>query len=109
MVEKKHINHSILIYADKQKKEGKQKMIYYKIDIISALKESEFNTNVIRKEKLLGEGTLQNLRNEKYISFDALNTICALLELQPSDVIGFELDTKEDEKIIKAKERIKDK
>ena len=45
--------------------------ITYKIDIIAALKSAGYNTNTIRKEKLLSEGTLQSLREGKYISMDA--------------------------------------
>lgn len=64
--------------------------IKYKIDIISALKESGYNTNTIRKEKLLSEGTLQSLRNGKYISMDAISKICRLLNCQPGDIMEYE-------------------
>ena len=63
--------------------------IQYKIDIIAALKEAGYNTNTIRKNKLLSEGTLQSLRNDKYISMDAINKICKLLDCQPADLIYF--------------------
>ena len=41
--------------------------IIYKTDILAALKEAGYNTNRIRKEKLLSEGVLQSLREKKYI------------------------------------------
>ncbi|MDE6426557.1 MAG: helix-turn-helix transcriptional regulator [Ruminococcus sp.] len=66
----------------------------YKINILSALKDAGYNTNKIRKEKLLSEGTLQSLRNGKYISMNAIDKICRLLECQPSDLLEY---TKEDE------------
>ena len=41
--------------------------IIYKIDILAALKEAGYNTNRLRKEKLLSEGVIQSLRENKYI------------------------------------------
>ena len=46
--------------------------IIYKTDILAALKEAGYNTNRIRKEKLLSEGVLQSLREKKYISMENL-------------------------------------
>lgn len=63
--------------------------IIYKIDIIAALKSAGYNTNTIRKEKLLSEGTLQSLREGKYISMDAIYKICKLLSCQPGDILEF--------------------
>ncbi len=63
--------------------------ITYKIDIIAALKSAGYNTNTIRKEKLLSEGTLQSLREGKYISMDAISKICKLLNCQPGDIIEY--------------------
>ena len=34
----------------------------YKVDVIAALKEAGFNTNKIRKEKIMGEAMLQKIR-----------------------------------------------
>lgn len=64
----------------------------YKIDVLSALKAAGYNTNTIRKEKLLSEGTLQSLRNGKYISMDAISKICKLLNCQPGDILEYEKD-----------------
>ena len=63
--------------------------IKYKIDVISALKKAGYNTNTIRKDKLLSEGTLQSLRNGKYISMNAISKICRLLSCQPGDIIEY--------------------
>lgn len=63
--------------------------IVYKTDILSALKEAGYNTNRIRKEKLLSEGVLQSLRSQKYISMENLARVCALLDCQPGDLIAF--------------------
>ena len=61
----------------------------YKLDVLSALKEAGYNTNRIRKEKLLSEGVLQSLRGQKYISMENLARVCALLDCQPGDLIAF--------------------
>ena len=37
-------------------------MLRYKMDILTALKEAGYNTNRLRKEKLLAEGVIQSLR-----------------------------------------------
>ncbi|MCM1022700.1 MAG: helix-turn-helix transcriptional regulator [Prevotella sp.] len=63
--------------------------VKYKTDIIAALKSAGYNTNTIRKEKLLSEGTLQSLREGKYISMDAISKICKLLNCQPGDILEY--------------------
>ena len=63
--------------------------IVYKTDILSALKEAGYNTNRIRKEKLLSEGVLQSLRGQKYISMENLARVCALLDCQPGDLMEY--------------------
>lgn len=63
--------------------------ISYKFDVIKALKEAGYNTNRIRKEKIIGESTLQKLREGKPIDFKTLETICKLLECQPGDIIEY--------------------
>lgn len=61
----------------------------YKMDIISALKEKGYNTNALRKEKLLAEGVIQSLRENKPISWANIEKLCKLLECQPGDLIEF--------------------
>ena len=65
--------------------------IVYKTDILSALKEAGYNTNRIRKEKLLSEGEamLQKIRSGQMPSWATLETICSLLDCQPGDLIAF--------------------
>ena len=50
--------------------------ITYKLDILAALKEAGYNTNRLRKEKLLSEGVIQALRENKYISLQNVSKIC---------------------------------
>ena len=63
--------------------------IRYKIDILSSLKEAGYNTNTIRKNSLLSEGTLQSLRKGNYISMAAISKICELLQCQPGDILEY--------------------
>lgn len=72
--------------------------IIYKIDIIAELKEHGYNTNRLRKERLLSEGVLQSLRTKKYISMDNLSRICELLKCQPADLIEYAEDNGADVK-----------
>ena len=63
--------------------------IYYKFDVIAALKDAGYNTNRLRKEKLLSEGVLQSLRENKAISLANIDRICELLNCQPGDILGY--------------------
>ena len=61
----------------------------YKIDIIAELKEHKYNTTRLRKEKLLAEGVIQSLRQEKPISWGNIEKICRLLDCQPGDFLEY--------------------
>ena len=61
--------------------------IIYKIDVLASLKEKGYNTTKLRKEKLLAESTIQQLRENKLVSWTNVDRICALLECQPGDVL----------------------
>ena len=64
-------------------------MIRYKMDILAALKEAGYNTNRLRKEKLLAEGVIQSLREGKYIALQNIDKICCLLDCQPADLLEY--------------------
>ena len=61
----------------------------YKVDVIAVLKEAGYNTNRIRKEKIMWEAMLQKIRSGQMVSWATLETICSLLECQPGDLIEF--------------------
>ena len=61
----------------------------YKIDVLQALKEKGYNTNRLRKEKLLAESTIQKLREAKPISWANIAQLCDLLCCQPGDLIEY--------------------
>ena len=61
----------------------------YKIDVIAALKEAGYNTNRIRKEKIMGEAMLQKIRGGQMVSWATLEKICNLLDCQPGDLLEY--------------------
>ena len=66
--------------------------LLWKIDVISALKLKGYNTNQIRKNKIMGESMLQKLRKGQMVSWATFDTICKLLDAQPGDLIEFKSD-----------------
>lgn len=65
-------------------------MIRYKIDVIAKLKEAGYSTYKLRKNKILGEATIQKYRKGECVeSFDNLNTLCKLLNCQPAEIIEY--------------------
>ena len=62
-------------------------MLKYKIDVLATLKEKGYNTNKIRKEKIMGEAMLQKIRNGEMVSWSVFDKLCELLECQPADLI----------------------
>ena len=63
--------------------------IKYKTDIIADLKSKGFSTYRIRKEKLIGESTLQKIRTGELVSWENIDTICTLLQCQPGDILEY--------------------
>ncbi len=63
--------------------------IRYKIDVLAKLKEAGFSSYRLRKDKIMGEATLQRIRNNELVSYENLERICALLNCQPGDVIEY--------------------
>lgn len=64
-------------------------MIKYKIDIISALKNNGYSTYRIKQEKIFNQSQLQQIRNHKLLTQDALNRVCFLLNCQPGDILEY--------------------
>lgn len=51
-------------------------MFRYKIDILKALADNGYNTSGLRKDKIMSQATMQNIRQGKGITTDTINTIC---------------------------------
>lgn len=69
--------------------------VKYKIDVLAALKEAGFSTYRLRKEKLLGESVLQQIREGVPTSWPNIGRICELLKCQPGDILEYTEDTHE--------------
>ena len=61
--------------------------IVYKRNILAALKDNGYNTTRLRKEKLLAESTIQQLREGKLVSWANIDRICTLLNCQVGDIV----------------------
>ena len=73
-------------------------MLQYKIDVIKELEKAGINTTVARKTGVFGQATMQKFRNgDTSISLDNLNRLCAVLEMQPRDIIKY-IETDQDRK-----------
>ena len=67
-------------------------MLYYKIDVLRALKDAGYTTTRIKKEGALGGSTVDKLKRGDVIGVIALDYVCALLHAQPGDLIGWQPD-----------------
>lgn len=59
----------------------------YKIDVLEELKTAGYNTTRLRREKLLTESAIQDLRNGKVVGIISLEKICTMLNRQPGEII----------------------
>ena len=59
----------------------------YKVNVMDKLKDKGYSSTRLRKEKLLGESYMSQLRRGDMISWAALDMVCSLLECQIGDLI----------------------
>lgn len=66
-------------------------MIKWKIDSVTqALKEKGYNTYIIQKNRIMSGDALVKLTHmDTNITMKLLNTVCAMLDCQPGDLIEF--------------------
>ena len=76
-------------FSQTHQEEERTMPMKYKVDVLAALKEKGYNTNTIRKEKIMGEAMLQKLRSGQMVSWATLETLCSLLDCQPGDLIEY--------------------
>lgn len=71
-------------------------MIQYRINVIEELKKVGFNTTKSKNTGIFSQSTMRKFRNgDTTISLDNLNRLCAILEMQPRDIIKY-VETDED-------------
>lgn len=66
-------------------------IVYNKL--LAMMEEKGLTTYKIRKEKIISEGTLQNIRNGKSITLDSVASLCNALNCQPGDILDYIPDT----------------
>lgn len=77
-------------------------MIKYKINVGDALERAGINMYKAKKTKILSQDTLKKIKNEDTsISLESLNRVCAILDMQPKDLIYYKEDAREKEKLFK--------
>ena len=77
--------------------------IVYKKPVLPELKAAGYSTARLRKEKIIGEATIQQLREGKLVSWRLFEMICKILKCQPGDLVEYVPDESEDENSIKNK------
>lgn len=63
--------------------------VQYRANILAMLKEKGYNTTKLRRDKLLAESTIQQLRKGELVSWANISRICAMLNCQPGDILEY--------------------
>lgn len=63
--------------------------VKYKINVLEALREKGYPPTVLRKEKIIGEATIQRLRRKQSVSYAVLAKLCKMLDCQPGDILEY--------------------
>lgn len=64
-------------------------MIEYKIDVLDALEKAGYSCYELRRQKLIGQSSIQKMRSGKMVGVNVLDNVCALLNLQPGEIIEY--------------------
>ena len=64
-------------------------MLRYKINVLEELKQQGYTSYTLRKEKLLGESTIQKLRGGLPVSWENLEVLCRLLDCNIGYIIEY--------------------
>ena len=64
-------------------------MIIYKINVLAELAARGYNTNRMRVEHILSEGTIQKLREGKMVSMDVIGRLCYLLHRPIHEIVEY--------------------
>ena len=65
-------------------------MIQYKIDVMQALKNKGYSSYYLRHNKILGEKTMSDIRNNNVVgSVKNIEFLCKTLEIQPGELLEY--------------------
>ena len=65
----------------------KELPVQYKVNILAELKTAGYNTTRLRRERLLAESTIQQIRGGELVSWANISRICSMLNCQPGDIL----------------------
>ena len=72
------------------------KVLEYKINVFQELKSLGITTTTAKKTGLFSQSVMKKFKNsDTSITLDNLNRLCAVLEMQPRDIIKY-VETEED-------------
>ena len=63
--------------------------VVYKIDVLTALKDRGFSTYKLRKDKILAESVIQQLRDKELVSWANIGKLCELLGCDVGDILEY--------------------
>lgn len=63
--------------------------IRYKMNVLKELKKKGFSSYRLRKERIMGEQQLQQIREGVIISTAGLEKLCRMLDCQPGDLLEY--------------------
>ena len=61
--------------------------LFYKKNILQALREAGYTTYKLRVDKHFSESTIQKFRKNLPVSWENIETLCNLLKCQPGDIL----------------------
>lgn len=62
-------------------------MFRYKINVLKELKNAGYNTTRLRKENILAQASIQDIRKGKVVGINSLDVICGILGCQVGMII----------------------
>ena len=76
------------------------RVLKYKFNVGEALERAGFNMYKAKTTKIISQDTLRKLKNDDTnISLESLNRVCAILDMQPKDIIIYVEDEAERKKL----------
>ena len=72
-------------------------MLKYKTsgkDVLAMLKDKGYSSTRLRREKIISEAVMQNMRDDKVIGAKTLEVICDILRCQPNKILEWIPDEK---------------
>lgn len=63
--------------------------IVYKKPILPALKAAGYSSARLRKERIIGQKTIQDMRNGELVSWRIMEMLCKMMDCQPGDLVEY--------------------